>query len=82
MDAASFKQALVVLDGARECPLTVTEQFGLDETLRKLREVGGNEIFGKTFAETTSLPVEGNIPGAPNGGRGGTFAGTGYRERA
>ena len=77
---AAGEQALVRLDCACKSALAVTKQLRLDESLRELRKVQGNEPAHKTLGKTALFRIEGNKARAPNCGGSGAFARAGLPE--
>ncbi len=81
MRIATLEYAFVVLDGAGERALAMSEQLGLDQRLGKLREVDGNEAVGEIRREAPLLRQKRDEFRAADGGRCVAFAGAGFTEQ-
>src|SRR5690606_32589643 len=75
--AAAGEDAGVRVDGAGERALLVAEELRLDQRLRELAEIDGDEELGKARDERALRLVEGDEPRAPDGRRRLAFAAAG-----
>ena len=65
-----FEQSLMVVDRAGERALAVAEELRLDDALRVLGQIGGDERTGEARREATALLIESNQPRSADGRRG------------
>ena len=77
---AALEHALVVVDRAGEGPLAMAEKLRLDQRLRKLRQVDGDEALGEVGGEAPLVREVGNEDRPADGRRRRALAGAGLAE--
>src|SRR6185295_13862567 len=81
MRTAAGEDSFVRFDGSGERSFLVSEQFGLDERFRILREVQRNEAARETLDEAILLFVEWDISRTADGSGGGALARAGLTQQ-
>ncbi|OPY03823.1 MAG: hypothetical protein A4E66_02667 [Syntrophus sp. PtaB.Bin001] len=71
----------MILDCAGKGAFLVSKQLGLQKRFRVLRQVYRNKGSGKTFGKAPFAFIEGDKPGAPDGGGRSALAGTGFSQQ-
>ena len=78
MCVAQTEQTGVVVNRTSECTLLVSEKFGFNEALRKLRKINGDKGLGKVGRKAAAPGIERDEARSADRGGGGTLASAGF----